>query len=184
MIEAIEFRWSGEVMEPVDGLAFIGRNPMDEPNVFIATGDSGNGMTHGTIAGALITDLIMGRDNEWATLYEPTRKTLRALPEFAKENINVAEQFTDWVTPGEVDSADEIAPGEGAIVRRGLTKVAVYKDKNGTAHERSAVCRHLGCIVAWNSLEKTWDCPCHGSRYDANGKVIMGPANSDLERVE
>ena len=181
MIEGIEFRWSGEVMEPIDGLAFIGRNPLDEPNVFIATGDSGNGMTHGTIAGILITDLIVGRENEWATLYEPTRKTLRALPEFAKENINVAEQFTDWVTPGEVDSADEIAPGDGAIVRRGLKKVAVYKDQNGTAHERSAVCRHLGCIVAWNSLEKTWDCPCHGSRYDAYGKVIMGPANSDLE---
>ncbi|MGA9998135.1 MAG: FAD-dependent oxidoreductase [Pyrinomonadaceae bacterium] len=184
MIEGIEFRWSGEVMEPVDGLAFIGRNPLDEPNVFIATGDSGNGMTHGTIAGILITDLIMGRENEWATLYEPTRKTLRALPEFARENINVAEQFTDWVTPGEVDSADEIAPGDGAIVRRGLTKVAVYKDESGTAHERSAVCRHLGCIVAWNSLEKTWDCPCHGSRYDATGKVIMGPANSDLERSD
>ncbi|MGB9178366.1 MAG: FAD-dependent oxidoreductase [Pyrinomonadaceae bacterium] len=182
VIEGIEFHWSGEVMEPVDGLAFIGRNPLDEPNVFIATGDSGNGMTHGTIAGILITDLIMGRENEWATLYEPTRKTLRALPEFARENINVAEQFTDWVTPGEVDSADEIAPGDGAIVRRGLTKVAVYKDESGTAHERYAVCRHLGCIVAWNSLEKTWDCPCHGSRYDATGKVIMGPANSDLER--
>lgn len=183
MIEGIEFRWSGEVMEPVDSLAFIGRNPLDESNVFIATGDSGNGMTHGTIAGILITDLIMGRENEWATLYEPTRKTLRALPEFARENLNVAEQFTDWVTPGEVDSADEIAPGDGAIVRRGLTKSAVYKDESGATHELSAVCRHLGCIVAWNSLEKTWDCPCHGSRYDATGKVIMGPANSDLETV-
>lgn len=181
MIEEVEFQWSGQVMEPVDGLAFIGRNPMDDDNVYIATGDSGNGMTHGTIAGILLTDLIMGRQNEWETLYDPTRKTLKALPEFASENLNVAAQYTDLVTPGDVDSADEIKPGEGAIIRHGLKKVATYRDEAGTVHERSAVCVHLGCIVDWNSKEKTWDCPCHGSRYDAYGKVFQGPANSDLE---
>jgi glycine/D-amino acid oxidase-like deaminating enzyme/nitrite reductase/ring-hydroxylating ferredoxin subunit len=180
MLKEIEYSWSGEVMEPIDGLAFIGRNPLDEDNVFIATGDSGNGMTHGTIAGMLITDLILGRKNDWATLYDPSRKTLRAAREFAKENLNVAEQFLDVVIPGEVESAAEVAPGSGAIVRRGLSKVAVYRDEAGTVHELSAVCRHLGCIVNWNSLEKTWDCPCHGSRYDATGHVIMGPANSNL----
>jgi glycine/D-amino acid oxidase-like deaminating enzyme/nitrite reductase/ring-hydroxylating ferredoxin subunit len=183
MIEGIEFQWSGQVMEPVDGLAFIGRNPMDDDNVFIATGDSGNGMTHGTIAGILLTDLIMGRTNEWEKLYDPTRKTLKALPEFASENLNVAAQYADLVTPGDVDSADEIKPGEGAIVRHGLKKVATYRDDSGTIHERSAVCVHLGCIVDWNSKEKTWDCPCHGSRYDAYGKVFQGPANSDLSYV-
>lgn len=180
MIESIDYRWSGEVLEPVDGLAFIGRNPMDKDNVYIATGDSGNGMTHGTIAGILITDLIVGRENEWETLYEPSRKTLRALPEFARENLNVAAQFADLVTPGDVDSVSEIKPGSGAVIRRGLLKVAAYRDEAGTVHERSAVCRHLGCIVNWNTLENTWDCPCHGSRYDAMGKVIQGPANSDL----
>ena len=179
-IESIEYRWSGEVMEPVDGLAFLGRNPLDHDNVFIATGDSGNGMTHGTIAGMLISDLIRGNENEWATLYEPSRKTLRALGKYAKENINVAEQLADLITPGEVDSTGKIANNAGAIIRRGLKKIAAYKDDAGKVHELSAVCRHLGCIVAWNSLEKTWDCPCHGSRYDAMGKVIMGPANSDL----
>jgi glycine/D-amino acid oxidase-like deaminating enzyme/nitrite reductase/ring-hydroxylating ferredoxin subunit len=184
MIEEIEFRWSGQVMETVDYLAFIGRNPMDAENVFIATGDSGQGMTHGTIAGILLTDLILGRDNEWATLYDPSRKTLRAAKDFLRENLNVAAQFTDYVTPGEVDSADEIESGEGAVVRSGLSKMAVYKDESGGVHERSAVCRHLGCIVAWNSNEKTWDCPCHGSRYDASGRVITGPANSDLARAD
>ncbi|HYE64538.1 MAG TPA: FAD-dependent oxidoreductase [Pyrinomonadaceae bacterium] len=184
MIEKIEFQWSGQVMEPVDSLAFIGRNPADEDNVFIATGDSGNGMTHGTIAGILLTDLIMGRENEWETLYDPARKTLRALPEFASENLNVAAQYADLATPGDVDSADEIKPGEGAILRRGLKKVAVYRDDAGTVHERSAVCVHLGCIVSWNSKEKSWDCPCHGSRYDAYGKVFQGPANRDLARVD
>jgi nitrite reductase/ring-hydroxylating ferredoxin subunit len=182
-IESIDYRWSGEVMEPIDGLAFIGRNPLDADNVFIATGDSGNGMTHGTIAGILLTDLIMGRDNEWARLYEPSRKTLRSLPEFVLENLNVAKEFTELVTPGDVDSIQQIKPGSGATIRRGLTKVAVYRDEAGGVHERSAICRHLGCVVNWNTLENTWDCPCHGSRYDAYGHVIQGPANSDLESV-
>ncbi|MDQ3665062.1 MAG: FAD-dependent oxidoreductase [Acidobacteriota bacterium] len=184
MIESIEYRWSGEVLEPIDGLAFIGRNPLDEPNVFVATGDSGNGITHGTIAGILITDLIMERENEWANLYEPSRKTLRALSEFARENLNVAVEYTGLVTPGEVDSVAEIEPGRGAVMRRGLTKVAVYKDDAGAVHERSAICRHLGCVVGWNTLESTWDCPCHGSRFDAFGHVIQGPANSDLLEVD
>lgn len=167
-------------MEPIDGLAFIGRNPMDEDNVFIATGDSGNGMTHGTIAGILLTDLIMDRDNEWAILYEPSRKTLRSLSQFVRENLNVAGEYVDLVTPGDVDSIEEIKSGTGATIRRGLTKVAVYRDQAGAVHERSAICRHLGCVVNWNTLESTWDCPCHGSRYDAYGHVIQGPANSDL----
>ena len=87
-------------METIDGLAFIGRNPLDEDNVFIVTGDSGMGMTHGTIAGMLLTDLILGRENPWATLYDPSRKTLRAAGEFAKENLNVAAQYADWLTAG------------------------------------------------------------------------------------
>lgn len=180
MVEGIEYRWSGEVMEPIDGLAFIGRNPMDKDNVYIATGDSGNGMTHGTIAGILLTDLIMGRKNAWESIYDPSRITLKALPEFAKENLNVAMQYTDLVVAGDVESVAEIKAGAGAIISRGLHKVAVYRDPKGETHELSAVCRHLGCIVNWNTLENTWDCPCHGSRYEALGKVIQGPANSGL----
>jgi glycine/D-amino acid oxidase-like deaminating enzyme/nitrite reductase/ring-hydroxylating ferredoxin subunit len=184
MIESIEYRWSGEVMEPIDGLAFIGRNPMDSKNVYIATGDSGNGMTHGTIAGILLTDMILGRKNEWESIYDPSRVTLKALGEFAKENLNVAAQYKDLIFGADVDSETEIKAGSGAVVSRGLHKVAVYRDTEGVTHERSAVCRHLGCIVNWNTLENTWDCPCHGSRYDALGHVIQGPANSDLPPVE
>ena len=182
-LKEIVYRWSGEVLEPIDGLAFIGRNPLDADNVYVATGDSGNGMTHGTIAGILIADLIAGRENDWAKLYEPSRKTLRAFPKFAEENLNVVVQFADLVTPGEVGSVDDIKPGAGAIVRRGALKVAAYRDESGRVHERSAICRHLGCVVDWNSLEKTWDCPCHGSRYTALGKVIQGPANTDLPEI-
>ncbi len=178
------FRWSGQVLEPVDGLAFIGRNPSDSPNVFIATGDSGMGMTHGTIAGILIRDLILGRDNEWAGLYNPARKTLRAAGEFLKESGNMAAQYADWVTGGDVHSADDIAPGEGAIIRKGLHKIACFRDESGALHEKSAVCPHLGGIVRWNSSEKSWDCPAHGSRFDARGHVVNGPANSDLSSLE
>jgi Rieske Fe-S protein len=185
MIEAIEFRWSGQVMEPVDGVAFIGRNPGDAENVYIATGDSGMGMTHGTIAGILLTDLIMERECSWVSLYDPSRVTLSSAGEFAKENINVAAQYVaDYLTGGEVTSVEEIEPGSGAVIRRGLTKVAVYREEDGTLVERSAVCPHLGCIVSWNTGEKTWDCPCHGSRYDCYGRVFNGPANSDLAPAE
>jgi len=179
-METVEFTWVGQVMESIDGLAFIGRNPLDKENVFIATGDSGMGMTHGTIAGILLTDLILGRENPWATLYDPSRKTLLAAGEFAKEAVNMAAQYADWVTGGDVSSTDEIADDSGAVMRRGLSKIAVHRDAHGKLHELSAVCPHLGCIVRWNASEKTWDCPCHGSRFGKLGKVINGPANTDL----
>ncbi|MET0645991.1 MAG: FAD-dependent oxidoreductase [Pyrinomonadaceae bacterium] len=184
-VEAFEYRWSGQVMEPVDGLAYIGRNPGDAKNVYVATGDSGNGMTHGTIAGMLIRDLILGRDNAWETVYDPSRISLRAGGEYARENLNVAVQYADHLTGGEVDSAEEVAPGSGAIMRRGLSKVALYREDTGALHEFSAVCTHLGCVVAFNDKEKSWDCPCHGSRFDpTDGHVLNGPAISGLAPVE
>jgi glycine/D-amino acid oxidase-like deaminating enzyme len=180
-IGAVEFRWSGQVMEPVDGLAYIGRNPGDKGHIFVATGDSGQGMTHGTIAGMLIRDLILGRTNEWERLYDPSRKSLRSAAEYVRENLNVAKQYIDYVTPGETQSEDQIQPGQGAVVRRGLQKLAVYRDETGRLHRASAVCPHLGCTVHWNSLERTWDCPCHGSRFDVRGSVLNGPAAAGLE---
>ena len=184
MIGDVEFTWSGQVMETFDGLAHIGRNPLDSENVFIVTGDSGMGMTHGAIAGILLTDLIMGRSNPWTSLYDPSRKTIGSLPDFAMENVNVAMQYTDWFTGGDVRSTDGIVSGHGAIVRRGLVKMAAYRDELGVLHECSAICPHLGCIVHWNQSEKTWDCPCHGSRFDPLGKVINGPANSNLSPAD
>lgn len=178
-------RWSGQVFEPVDGTAYIGRNP-GEKNVYVATGFSGNGMSYGMITGMLIADLIAGRENRWAKLYDPTRKTLqpKALADYVKENANVAAQMRDYVTAGDEPSADKIENGEGAVLREGARKIAAYRDDQGTLHEFSAVCPHLKCIVRWDSCEKTWDCPCHGSRFDALGRVVNGPAISDLEPVE
>jgi glycine/D-amino acid oxidase-like deaminating enzyme/nitrite reductase/ring-hydroxylating ferredoxin subunit len=179
----VAFRWAGQVMETIDGLAFIGHNPLDADNVYTVTGDSGQGMTHGTIGGMLITDLILGRHSAWAPLYDPGRVTLRAIGEYTKEAANMAAQYGDWLTPGDVQSVDQIAKDAGAVIRRGASKVAVYRDATGALHEKSAVCPHLGCIVQWNPAEKTWDCPCHGSRFDRFGTVINGPANVGLGRA-
>ncbi|MGQ0538400.1 MAG: FAD-dependent oxidoreductase [Gemmatimonadaceae bacterium] len=174
----VEYAWSGEIMEAADRLAFIGRSPSSEHEVFVVTGESGMGMTHGTIAAAIITDAVMGRENPWAELYDPGRRTFRSAAAVVKENLNVAAQYADWLTPGDVGSTDAIGPRGGAVLRRGLRKVAVYRDADGTLHERSAVCPHLGCIVRWNAGEETWDCPCHGSRFDAHGHWLVVPPNA------
>ena len=180
LMEEISYTWSGQVMQSVDGLAYIGRNPLDSENVYVITGDSGTGMTYATIAAILITDLIESRSNPWETLYDPSRKTLRSAPAYAREAVRTAAQYVDWVTPGDVKSADDIPPDAGAVLKEGLSPVAAYREPDGTLHKLSAVCVHLGCVVRWNAAERTWDCPCHGSRYDRFGTVINGPANRNL----
>ncbi len=174
--------WSGQVLETSDGLGFIGRNPGQE-RVFIATGFSGNGMSYAGLAAELIPDLIAGVESRYSELYDPARKptSLSALGRFVRENLNVAAQYTDWIGPGDAARVEDIPRGEGAVLRRGLARLAVYVDPNGFAHELSASCPHLGGVVAWNASEKSWDCPCHGSRFDCYGKVLTGPAVSDLE---
>lgn len=184
MAQEVEYRWSGQVFEPMDGLAYIGRNPGDTDNVYIATGDSGHGMTHGTIAGMLITDLIMERPNPWEKLYDPSRSGMKSAGDYLKHNLNVVAQFKDYVTPGEVKDPMEVMPGTGRIMRDGAKKVAVYCDQDGIRHKYSAVCTHMGCVVSWNEVESSWDCPCHGSRFDPKGKVITGPATNDLDPVK
>ncbi len=179
-IKEISFQWSGQVMQATDGLACIGRNPGDDSNVYIVTGDSGAGMTHGTIAGILLCDLIVGRDNPWTTLYDPMRKTPRARFTFVRQP-NASGEYAHWLTPGEVSTVREIKPGMGAIIHRGSSKLAVSRDDEDELHTRCAVCPHLGCIVSWNSAEHTWDCPCHGSRFSPNGKLLNGPALGPLK---
>lgn len=180
----VDFQWSGEVFEPVDFLGFIGANPGSEENVYVATGDSGHGLTHGTIAGLLLTDLICGRDNPWQSLYDPSRISPWTAADFAGENLNTAAQYVDWFSSGEVDDAEKIPAGGGAVLRQGLQKRACYRDEQGQLFQYSAVCPHLAGLVRWNSLEKTWDCPCHGSRFDRHGLVQVGPANADLKSLD
>jgi glycine/D-amino acid oxidase-like deaminating enzyme/nitrite reductase/ring-hydroxylating ferredoxin subunit len=177
-------RWSGQVMETIDGLAFIGKNPGDE-KLWVAVGDSGMGLTHGTIAGMLLGDLMTGRDHVWADAFDPARKPVGAVGDWIRENLNVAAQLaSDWLGGADVESMDKISVGEGAVLRHDASKIAVYRDPRGKLHVRSAVCPHLGCIVQWNTLEKGWDCPCHGSLFDPTGRVLNGPSRAPLATVE
>lgn len=176
----VEHHWSGEVLETPDGLGLIGAAPWGR-NVFVITGDSGMGMTHGSLGGRLVANLVCGRDDPLAAVYDPSRWVPKAVLTLLQENANVAAQYTAWLTGGDVKSADEIPNGHGAVVRRGLSKVAVYKGEDGNVCERSAKCPHLGAVVQWNPGEKTWDCPAHGSRFGCEGNVIHGPAVQGLD---
>ncbi|HUG41193.1 MAG TPA: FAD-dependent oxidoreductase [Longimicrobiales bacterium] len=173
-------RWSGQVLEPADFMAFIGRAPGSE-RVALCTGDSGQGITHGVIAGMLLRDLIVGRKNPWADLYAPSRVRARAAREYVHEGVSVGRHYLDWLLPGEVEREEDVTPGHGAVLRSGLKPVAVYRDPDGTLHRRTAVCTHMGCVVHWNSTEGSWDCPCHGSRFDPEGGVLNGPATRGLD---
>ncbi|MBL8802138.1 MAG: FAD-dependent oxidoreductase [Planctomycetes bacterium] len=179
MAGPIRRRWSGQLLETLDHLAYIGLQP-GAKHVYLITGDSGMGFTHAAIAAMLLPDALAGREHKWAKLYAADRKPLRAANDYLRENLNVAAQFADLVKPGEAASVDDIPRESGAIVRRGLHLVAAYRDGDGTLHERSAVCTHLGCVVHWNSTESSWDCPCHGSRFDTAGCVLAGPATKPL----
>ena len=180
---AIAYRWSGQVMEPLDCLAFIGKNPGDE-NVYIITGHSGNGITHGTIGGLLVTDLIMGRKNPWEKIYDPSRITLNKTVDFLHEAGNMIVQYGDWLTPQDIKTTTELKEGEGGVLSSGLKKMAVYRDGHNRLHTCSAICPHMGAILKWNPDEKTFDCPMHGSRFSAEGILLNGPASRDLNQID
>ncbi|BDU16395.1 FAD-dependent oxidoreductase [Lysobacter auxotrophicus] len=176
--------WSGQIIEPVDGMAFIGADP-DNDNVFLITGDSGNGLTHGTLGALLVCDLVQGRDNPWTQLYDPARKPVRAAGEWIRENANAAFQFRDWLKPSAIGDADDIPLGGGAVLRRGVHRVAVYRSGDGELHAFNARCPHMGCVVRWSGEEKSWDCPCHGSRFEgATGAILNGPTSEPLAPME
>lgn len=185
-IGEITYRWSGQIIEPLDDMQFIGRNPGDSKNVFVATADSGQGITGGTLAGMLINDMIMHRAlPTWQALYDPSRMMTSEKLDFIKHNLETNMQYKDYLKPGDVKDIEDIKPDSGCTMRHGLTDIrAVYKAADGTVYECSAVCPHLGAIVNWNDLEKTWDCPAHGSRFDKFGNVINGPTKHDLNRIE
>jgi glycine/D-amino acid oxidase-like deaminating enzyme/nitrite reductase/ring-hydroxylating ferredoxin subunit len=182
MAGALAWQWSGQVMEPADGLAFFGRNPGSQSPVYVITGDSGTGMTHCTAGAIAITDAIVGRPSAWADIYDPARKATHGLGEFVKEQANTLAQYKDLLTGGDVHRVQDIPLGQGAVVRRGATKLAVYRDEQSALHVCSAICTHLGCVVHWNGAEKSWDCPCHSSRFSVEGEVLHGPAATPLKR--
>jgi glycine/D-amino acid oxidase-like deaminating enzyme/nitrite reductase/ring-hydroxylating ferredoxin subunit len=182
----VEYRWSTQDYMSVDRVPFVGRLRRGSKHVQVATGFSEWGMTNGTVAALLLVDSILGRENPWAGLYNSKRiKPRAAATRFVKGNASAALHFVrDRAAGARSTNPEDLKPGEGALVRLGLRKRACYRDDEGVLHVLSPACRHLGCHVAWNPAERTWDCPCHGSRYTGEGMVIQGPATSDLQRKE
>ncbi|MBL8579287.1 MAG: FAD-dependent oxidoreductase [Mesorhizobium sp.] len=172
-------RWSGQVLDTIDYCGFIGLNPGNK-SVYVVTGDSGQGMTHGALAGLLLKYLITGTDNPWAAVYEPSRKTPSGVINYVRENVSVVTNLAGYLMPGELKSVGELRLGQGAILRNGLRKIAACRDLDGKLHQHSATCTHSGCEVAWNSTEQCWDCSCHGSHFAPDGSVLNGPAVSPL----
>ena len=176
-------RWSGQVLDTIDYAGFIGRDPGGK-NIYVAMGDSGQGLTHGVAGAMLNTSLIFGENHPWKGLYEPGRVPLKAAKNFIAENVTALESFAEYVAPGEIGSLDDLKRGKGAIVRRGVEKIAAFRDEAGGLHLQSASCTHVGCHLRWNSVETCWDCPCHGSIFDIDGQPINAPAVRSLTRVE
>ena len=179
----VTHRWSGQVLNTIDFSSFTGVNPGSE-NVYVHTGDSGQGLTHGVVASLIISQAIMGKRALWQKTYAPERKTASALSTFISENVTAVKNFAEYIAPGEVGSYDELKPGEGGIVRDGMKKVAAFRDERGRLHACSAACTHVGCHLHWNGYERCWDCPCHGSQFSIDGEVLNGPAIFPLEKVQ
>jgi glycine/D-amino acid oxidase-like deaminating enzyme/nitrite reductase/ring-hydroxylating ferredoxin subunit len=175
----IEYRWSGQVLDTVDYLPFTGMNPGSE-SIYIHTGDSGEGLSNGVIGSLVLRDLVRKRKNRNAAMLDPGRVTAKAALRFASENVTVAANLAEHVTGGEISSADELGPGEAALIREGGVKIAAYRDRKGKLHVRSASCTHSGCVLHWNSFEICWDCTCHGSHFSIDGEPLNAPAVTAL----
>jgi glycine/D-amino acid oxidase-like deaminating enzyme/nitrite reductase/ring-hydroxylating ferredoxin subunit len=178
------FRWVNEDYMSVDRLPFIGRLNAANPHIWVATGFGSWGMTGGTLAAMILTDRITGAENPWAALFDSQRR-LSVIPAliYAWQNAAVGVKWiTGHVSPAEPEPKEEIAPGHAAIIRADKERLGVFRDENGVAHAVTPTCTHMGCALVWNDVAKTWDCPCHGSRFDVDGRVLYGPAVRNLER--
>jgi nitrite reductase/ring-hydroxylating ferredoxin subunit len=179
------YRWSAHDYMAVDGLPYIGKLPFGNGRVWVATGYNKWGLTNGTVAALIIADAFDGRPNAWADTFDANRTDVGAsAKEFVKENLDVAARFVgdriDHLTGAD---SGALAPGEGAVVEAGTRRVGAFRDEDGALHAVALTCTHLGCHVTWNPAERSWDCPCHGSRYGVDGEVLHGPATRPLERV-
>jgi glycine/D-amino acid oxidase-like deaminating enzyme/nitrite reductase/ring-hydroxylating ferredoxin subunit len=174
----VVYRWSGQVMDTIDFAAFIGVNPGNR-RIFVATGDSGQGITHGVVAGMMLPGLIATGRHRWSSIYDPARKPLKTAGKMFSQGVDVFKNLAERVLPGEITS-NRIHRGSGGIKRAGLHLVAVCRDEEGALHEHRASCTHAGCTVHWNTFEQCWDCPCHGSHFAADGTALNAPAIESL----
>ncbi|THU32519.1 FAD-dependent oxidoreductase [Niastella caeni] len=185
-VKEIAYRWSSQYFEPADGLPYIGHLPGQPGKILVATGFGGNGITYSTVAARTLTDIVLNKENPNIQLFNPNRlKPIAGFTNFVKENVDVAKQLiTGFFTKEKIHALADIAPGEGKVVHVEGHIIALYKDEAGELHSLNPRCTHLKCTVSWSLAEKCWECPCHGARYDFNGKVLTGPADMDLQKIK
>ncbi len=185
-INEIPFKWSSQYFQSTDGLPYIGHLPGNPSNVYVATGYGGNGMTYSHVAAKVLTDMIVSGKSEYEKLYNPGRvKPVAGFTDFVKESADVVGNFIGkWFSSSKITQLTEIAAGEAKVVKYEGHSIALFKDETGTVHAVNPACTHIKCSVAWNNAEKSWDCPCHGSRFDAEGEMLTAPARKNLEKLE
>ncbi len=185
-VDRVEFGWSSQYYEPADGLPSIGVLPSSEGRIFVATGFRGNGMTFGTLSSAIIADLIMVGSNKFEKLFNPRRfRPTAGFTSFISENTKVLkDMITDKVCMEHIRSLAEVQAGQAKVVRFKGSSYAIYAQENGELHILKSTCPHARCEVRWNGAELSWDCPCHGSRFNIHGRILSGPATSPLDRLE
>jgi Rieske Fe-S protein len=184
-VESFEYRWSAQDFIPADGMPYIGRSPRTT-RTYVATGFQKWGLTNGTVAAEILTNLVEGRDHRWLQAFDATRiGDPSTFKELAKDNLEVGAHFVgDRIARLRAGSVDHLAPGEGGMAKVDGKTVGAYRAPDGTVHAVSITCTHMGCTLKWNRAETSWDCPCHGSRFDCDGKVLNGPAVRPLSQVE
>jgi Rieske Fe-S protein len=185
-IEEVAYRWSSQYFEPADGLPYIGNLPGASDNIFVATGFGGNGITYSQVAAMVLNDLIVKGESKYEKLFNPKRiKPVAGFTNFVKESADVVGEFIGkWFSSSKIKELSEIAKGEAKVVKYEGQSIALYKDDTGNVHAVNPACTHINCAVGWNSAEKTWDCPCHGSRYSMDGEMLTAPARKDLEKID
>ena len=185
-VESVEHKWSSQYFEPTDGIPYIGQLPGHPNNMYVATGYGGNGMTYSAVAALTLTDIITKGESEYQEVFDPNRiKLVAGFSNFVKEAADVVGRFIGKYLPADkLDELVDLAPGEAKVVKYEGHRLAIYKDEKGKVYPLNSACTHIKCEVAWNNAEKTWDCPCHGSRFSYTGEMVTAPARKDLEIVE
>ena len=184
-VESVDYRWSAQDYSTLDDLPYVGRSPRTT-NCYVATGFHKWGLSNGSAAAVMLNDVIAGRDNQWLEAFDSTRiHDASAAAKFVKDNVHVGQRLVgDRIARLRADDIADLEPGNGRIVRADGGAVAAYREPSGTVRAVDATCTHMGCTVQWNAGEKSWDCPCHGSRFDTDGAVLDGPAVTPLEAVD
>ncbi|MBK9176633.1 MAG: FAD-dependent oxidoreductase [Flavobacteriales bacterium] len=185
-LEAVTHQWSSQYFEPADGLPYIGKLPMADDRIYVATGFNGNGMTLGTLASIVLTDLITKKGSPYEKVFDPARVSVVAgFSNFVKEAVDVVGHLVAAPFPAKgMPELDELKPGDGRVVNHDGRSMAVHRDEAGTLHAVDPACSHIKCTVAWNGAERSWDCPCHGSRFNVDGEVLTAPSRKPLQRVD